>query len=172
MAQRMNIDIRAPSRLELSAREHTPLNINMQTGVSAMADYEGLSNKPRINGVTLSGDLGAGDLRIISEGTEAYWAANPGYLPRPGEIVIYTDHDSVTDEHGNEIAVPGIKIGDGNAYVADLPFTGDGVRYLITRELRAHTGDTGMHVTPEEKRFWNAKLNYDVVDDELIFTRN
>ena len=52
---------------------------------------------------------------------------------------IYTDY-----QNQNGVNIPGIKIGDGNAYVADLPFVTDWIlEGLVTRE---------------ERNFWNNKV--------------
>ena len=103
--------------------------------------------------------------------TTANWNANLHFIPLRGEVIIYTDHGHMDDGFGNTIDVPGIKIGDGNAYLIDLPFVGNDVRYQILSELRAHSGNTLIHVTPEEKEFWNNKLNYVVNNDNLILNR-
>ncbi|MBQ9301301.1 MAG: hypothetical protein IJ214_12420 [Clostridia bacterium] len=172
MDQQMNVEIRAPSQLGLSLRNGTSLDVGMQTGVTTFTDYERLSNKPRINGVELSGSRTAEELHIVTRDTTAGWNARKDYIPRKGEIILYTDCGAVLDETGREIAVPGIKIGDGQAFAVDLPFTDDGTRLLVLREIREHTERLDIHVTAEERRRWNAKLNYEVADEELIFTRN
>ena len=56
----------------------------------------------------------------LSEGTSEFWKSQTTYIPRKGEIVIYTDYGQ--DEKGNNI--PNFKVGDGNAYVMDLHFAG------------------------------------------------
>jgi RNA binding exosome subunit len=104
--------------------------------------------------------------------TTANWNALRSFVPLRGEIIIYTDHGQMDDGYGNRINVPGIKIGDGNAYLIDLPFVGNDQRYAILQELRAHTGDTAIHVTMSEKDFWNNKLNYTINDGNLTFNRN
>lgn len=135
-------------------------------------DYNRLVNKPSINGVELSGEKSAQDLYIVSENTTAGWGENPMYLPKRGEICVYTDHHSVTDDMGNVLVYPGIKIGDGNAYLIDLPFVGDDTRYLILHQLQAHEANTAIHITQAEREFWNNKLNYNIDSEELILTRN
>ena len=104
--------------------------------------------------------------------TTANWNAARTFIPMRGEIIIYTDYGTMDDGYGNVINVPGIKIGDGNAYLIDLPFVGNDVRYQILTELRAHTENTEIHVTAAEKTFWNNKLNYTINDGNLTFNRN
>ena len=104
--------------------------------------------------------------------TTANWNAHRDFVPLRGEVIIYTDHGQIDDGYGNMINVPGIKIGDGSAYLIDLPFVGDDVRYQILHELRQHSGNTDIHVTAAEKIFWNNKLNFTINDGNLILNRN
>lgn len=121
--------------------------------------------------------MGTEQVRIIRSGQSVYmdttanWNAKRDYIPNRGDIIVYTDHGQIDDGYGNIIDVPGVKIGDGNAYLIDLPFVGADVRYQILTELRAHTGNTLIHVTPEEKEFWNNKLNCTVNGENLILNR-
>lgn len=103
--------------------------------------------------------------------TTAHWNEKLNFIPLRGEVIIYTDHGQIEDEFHNMINVPGVKIGDGSAYLIDLPFAGDDVRYQILTELRLHTGNTQIHVTAEEKEFWDNKLNCLVSDGNLILNR-
>lgn len=135
-------------------------------------DYNKLRNKPTINGVELSGDMTSQDLSIVSENTTAGWNSNPQYLPKAGEICIYTDYATIQDDMGNDIVCPGIKIGDGNSYLIDIPFVGTEIRYAVLQSLRQHESNTVIHVSQADRDFWNSKLNYDVSSEELIFNRN
>jgi len=112
------------------------------------------------------------DARILARrDTTDNWNANRSFIPLRGEVIIYTDYGHIDDGFGNIISVPGIKIGDGNAYLIDLPFVGADVRYQILNELRAHSNNKLIHVTQEDKDFWNNKLNYTINDGNLIFNR-
>lgn len=64
-----------------------------------------------------------GSLSNIIAKTTAEWALLVEYVPAFSEIDIYTDHGTVDEQ-----PVPGIKVGDGENFVADLPFVGDDVR--------------------------------------------
>ena len=92
-------------------------------------------------------------------------------MPKAGEIIVYTDYKTVTD-NGQTVNVPGIKIGSGNGYVQDLAFMGE----ADAAQLLAHISDTTVHVTAADKTAWNGKLNVDdsneVVAETLIFNRN
>lgn len=110
--------------------------------------------------------------RILARrGTTAEWNANRQFIPMRGEVIIYTDHGQITDEFNRTINVPGIKIGDGNAYVVDLPFAGDDASYQILHELMEHTGNQVIHITQQEREFWNNKLNVTVQNGNLILNR-
>ena len=111
--------------------------------------------------------------------TTANWNNARGFVPLQGEIIIYTDYQTVTElVNGVQVTknVPGIKVGDGNAYVQDLPFTDQELR----EALMAHIANTDVHVTLNDKAFWNNKLNYDstlensgqLVDETLVLNRN
>lgn len=122
--------------------------------------------------VTVSrGGGGGGGGYNVYYNTTAYWNSKPSYVPDRGDVLIYSDHGQIDDGYGTMIDVPGIKIGDGSAYLIDLPFVGADVRYEILTELRQHSGNTLIHVTPEEKEFWNNKLNCTVDSGKLILNR-
>lgn len=107
----------------------------------------------------------------IRFGTTQYWNSQAGYIPPAGTIIIYTDYKSITED-GVTKDVPGIKVGTGNSYVQDLTFTDEST----SAELYAHIQNAGVHVTPEDKEFWNNKLNVtdfqEVSDETLIFHRH
>ena len=115
--------------------------------------------------------VGSAIIYNVQKDTTNNWNAKTGYVPDRNDIIIYSDHGQIDDGYGNMIDVPGIKIGDGNAYLIDLPFVGDDVRYQILTELRSHTGNSFIHVTPQEKEFWNNKLNCNVDNGNLILNR-
>lgn len=107
----------------------------------------------------------------INYGSKEYWSGKTEYIPKQGEIIIYSNYKT-KDVNGQTVNVPGIKIGNGNAYVQDLAFIGDD----LANVLYSHIMDTAIHVTPQERDFWNNKINVDdnaeVVDNALIFNRN
>ena len=110
---------------------------------------------------------------LVRRDTTANWNAHRDFVPMSGEIIVYTDYGSTFDEQGNTVNVPGIKIGDGNAYCIDLPFITDGAQQQsILDELRRHEANTAIHTSEEEKDFWDAKLNCDIEGETLMLTRN
>lgn len=107
----------------------------------------------------------------LKRDTTINWNNARGFIPLSGEIIIYTDYNSYKKEVNGQIKtilIPGIKIGDGNAYVQDLPFIDEDLRDT----LMDHINNMDLHVTLGEKTFWNNKINvddaYEAVHDELI----
>lgn len=107
----------------------------------------------------------------LKRDTTANWNAARGFVPMAGEVIIYTDYSSYQKEVNGRIKtilIPGIKIGDGGAYVQDLPFVDEDLRDT----LMDHINNMDLHVTLGEKTFWNNKINvddaYEAVHDELI----
>lgn len=103
----------------------------------------------------------------IEFGTTAEWDADPSYIPPLGMLVVYTDHAIAEDG----TLVPGIKVGDGNAYLVHKPFIGEDLAEI----LNEHIADLSCHITEEERVKWNNKLNFvapEIGSDLLVFNRN
>jgi hypothetical protein len=116
--------------------------------------------------------------------TTENWNNAIGFVPLPGEIIIYDDYQEKTYtvvEDGVEVTktkkIPGVKIGSGNAAVQDLAFVDEDLREMILNHIR----DQEIHVTLGEKAFWNNKINVDdsedimygtLEDETLILNRN
>ena len=120
--------------------------------------------------------MGIKEARIkFKRDTTANWNAARGFIPLEGELIVYNDYATirkVINGVEQDVVVPAIKIGDGRAYVQDLPFVNDDLRNQILN----HINNPEIHVTMAEKLFWNNKLNVDdsseVVNEALIFNRN
>ena len=120
--------------------------------------------------------MGIKEARIkFKRDTTANWNAARGFIPLEGELIVYNDYATirkVINGVEQDVVVPAIKIGDGRAYVQDLPFVNDDLRDQILN----HINNPEIHVTMAEKLFWNNKLNVndssEVVDEALIFNRN
>ena len=107
-------------------------------------------------------------------GTTEYWNNCKGFIPGNGEIIIYTDYQTITKISpitGEEITmpVPAIKIGTGNAYVQDLAFVDEWERDL----LLTHIQDMQIHVSPQDRQRWDNKLNCEnqITGETLILNR-
>ena len=95
------------------------------------------------------------------------WTQRRKYVPFCGEIIVYSDRNVI-----DGMDYPGIKIGDGMAYVVDLPFVGQEIEMQIMDLLSGHINNSSIHVTPDDKEFWNNKLNYMIDGEKLILNRN
>ena len=120
----------------------------------------------------------------LKHDTTANWNNARGFIPMAGEIIIYDDYQVKTwqvEEYGEIVTktenIPGIKIGDGQAYVQDLPFVDKDLR----EKLMTHINNIDIHTTLAEKLFWNNKVNVDdayeqihdeLEDETLIINRN
>ena len=120
----------------------------------------------------------------LKRDTTENWNNARGFIPMAGEVIVYTDYETKTytvEEYGETITktvqIPNIKIGTGNAYVQDLGFVDEKTRDI----LMAHIQDHDIHVTLQEKVFWNNKINVDdageqvsgkLKNDTLILNRN
>jgi len=104
--------------------------------------------------------------RIYVDTTEN-WNSKITFIPGYGSVIIYSDRNVIEG-----VNYPGIKIADGTSYVVDLPFAGDDIAMQINDIINEHINNTSVHVTLEEKEFWNNKLNYEVTGEILTFNTN
>ena len=160
----VRVTVRDPDRVNVAVPlDNTAVNVGAPV-VTNYGDYNTITNRPRINGVELLGDKSSENLRIVTTGTTAEWAARTDYVPLAGEIIVYTDHD----EAGG-ISVPAVKIGDGSAYAVDLPFVSDDIRTI----LQEHVADTAVHITAADRDAWNGKVRcYYDENETVVFTTN
>ena len=104
----------------------------------------------------------------VESNTKSYWTSQISYVPAKGTIIIYEDYATNSDNEN----VPNFKVGDGNAFVVDLPFVADDLR----EAFQTHVNDTTIHVTPQEKSSWNDKvrcyIDGNISYENLIFTTN
>ena len=111
---------------------------------------------------TLKGNLSipaarSGTNPIHQDTTEA-WNSQPNLIAKAGHLYFYTDHQQV-----GGVNVAGMKLGDGTSYLIDLPFT--------DAQLQDHISDTIVHITQEEREFWNNKNRAVVTGENLIITQ-
>lgn len=108
-----------------------------------------------VNTDNTSGTIGQGipigDKQIFSD-TTANWNSQTFLIGKKDCLYVYTDYKQ---EDGKDI--PAFKIGDGLAYLIDLPFSYMG------------------NVTAEQIEFWNNKVTAfmdTVEDDNLVLSKN
>lgn len=69
-------------------------------------------------------DIRGNSCRVLYNST-ANWNRNPTLIAKKGYIYIYSDYSHVDDQD-----IPGFKVGDGKAYLIDLPFITNDNRVL------------------------------------------
>ena len=174
----IELDYDSGANINLDSNEYDlDCSVSIETGPPAPKtnDYNNLINKPSINNVILQGNIKLSDLNLaaIYCNTTSNWNKNPSLISEYGAIYIYSDFQMI---QGN-ILIPGLKIGDGNAYLIDLPFITDALAQnilSIIQMLNAHINNPDVHITPEERIFWNNKVTskMDTYDSEnLILTK-
>lgn len=86
---------------------------------------------------------------LLFSDTKEGWNSQPSLISKKGALYIYTNYTQ--DDEGNDI--PAFKVGDGMAYLIDIPFTEE--------KFWEHIGNMEIHITQEEREFWNNKVrNY------------
>ena len=112
-------------------------------------------------------DLTSSSVSIESHSTEE-WQEEGRAISKQGIFYIYSD--GYKDEEGNDI--PRIKLGDGMAYISDLPFLDAPLLNMIIQ----HINNEAVHITQQQRLFWNNKININdsqqVIDNALVFNRN
>lgn len=100
----------------------------------------------------------------LKHDTTENWNKATSFIPKAGEVIIYDDYEIkryTVEEYGETIEktvfIPNIKIGTGNAYVQDLAFVDEETRNILLE----HINNQDVHVTLQEKQFWNNKINID-----------
>jgi len=103
--------------------------------------------------------------RHIYYDTTANWDLQRELISEEGAIYIYSDY-----YQGGGTVTPAAKIGDGLAYLIDLPTTSD----MFVNRLYAHIWDTDSHVSAYDREFWNNKVT-SVLDhsdaENLVLTK-
>lgn len=147
-------------------------NISISNGgIITVTKGDGTSNNLQIpiatnssNGLLSSADkikYDTYDKKILSDTTDN-WELYPNTISEKNTIYIYTDYQ-INDDL---TYVPGIKIGDGESTIVELPFIDDYINSRITNILLNA-------ITEEERQFWNNKVSCymdENASETLIFT--
>lgn len=163
------------TNINLSVKDNTQYELGFGMSINPGQptggyNYNNLRNKPSISGVILQGNLTLQDLNgaPVYFDTTNNWNTYSGLISEKNAVYVYTDYKQVSI--GNNVKlIPGIKIGDGSAYLIDLPFITDS----NTQTIANHIADTQIHTNSVEKGYWNNKVtcNIDQEDSEnLIFS--
>ena len=100
--------------------------------------------------------------------TQEEWNQTIDLIAEKDVVYIYTEY---YNEQGQLKKTPGLKIGDGINYLYDLPFVHNPQFY---DDFISHIDNKNIHVTTDEKVFWNNKININelVKNQNLIFNRD
>lgn len=90
--------------------------------------------------------------------TKENWDSQISLVSEKKAIYIYTNYQQ---KDGKDI--PGLKVGDGGAYLIDLPF--------IDTQYFEHINNTEIHITQEERENWNNKVSCELNEEQLILNR-
>lgn len=120
---------------------------------------------PELQEITLTAPVADVTRARMSIDTTEAWSLKTDYIPAKGEIVVYTDRHVID---GTDY--PGVKIGDGKAYVVDLPFIGDDTANQIIEDLNGHIQNVIRHITQEERDYWNNKLDCELNGEVLTLS--
>lgn len=154
----ISIDFNAsPVPMRVQTTSGTPVNAQFDSNVSADIQLN--------SAVPFEAQFGsiyvvAGDCKVLYATTET-WNSQPQLISAKGFIYIYADYR----QNGQGQNIPAMKVGDGNAYLIDMPFTDE--------LLYGHITDNVRHITQQEREFWNNKMRCytsEIQDDVLIFT--
>lgn len=129
------------------AEDNITYDIKMDTVTSVGTDdYNSLINKP------------------IHYDTTANWNSQIDLIGKENHLYIYSDYKIV-----NGVPVPAMKVGDGKAYLVDIPFLdGNGTQF------EDHIQDTNVHIQDGERIFWNNKVTCFISqgdNETVVFTK-
>ena len=171
IVQKLSVDFNVVTGIDVNFNS-APQPVDVRTNANAQVNAEFNSNAPinaefNSNVLPLEAEFGtiyvvSGDCKVLYAST-ATWNSQPQLVSARGYLYIYSDHKQ--NEHGQNIA--GMKVGDGSAYLIDMPFTDD--------LFYSHIENGEIHITPEEREFWNNKIRcfIDPLNEHrLIFTTN
>ena len=100
------------------------------------------------------------------------WNADRDIIAEKDALYIYSDYKTIQKD-GQQILIPGLKIGDGISYLIDIPFVNDNSEFEDL--LLDHINNRIIHVSLNDRDFWNNKLNLvdlvDLQDENLILNR-
>lgn len=88
--------------------------------------------------------------------TTQEWNNNRNLLSEKNVLYIYTDYKTI-ERDGEQILLPGLKVGDGTSYLIDLPFLNQSSN--LDQQFLDHINNNVIHVSLADREFWNNKLN-------------
>ena len=103
-------------------------------------------------------DKGLDSIRV---NTTAAWNEQVEYAPPVGQLIIYTDGNVV-----DGVNYPKFKVGDGNAYVVDLPFTEGEFEAALTQ----HLDNATMHLSTSDREKLDNSVVLTLDGENLVFS--
>lgn len=92
-------------------------------------------------------DGSSGGAKVYSK-TKEEWNSQRDLISEKDTFYVYTNYKT---EDGKDI--PGLKIGDGNAFLIDMPFAASGEQDLT--QVFEHIRNAAIHVSAEDRNSWN-----------------
>lgn len=105
-------------------------------------------------------------LNFYSDTVEG-WKSKIHYVAEKNTMYIYIDYKKDEDQ---DFYIPGIKLGDGKTYLIDLPFLNN-TNSDIDKQILQHVKNKDIHITSQQRLFWNNKLNLTIDNENLVFNR-
>lgn len=105
-------------------------------------------------------------LNFYSDTVEG-WKSKIYYVAEKNTMYIYIDYKKDEDQ---DFYIPGIKLGDGKTYLIDLPFLNN-INSDIDKQILQHVKNKDIHITSQQRLFWNNKLNLTIDNENLVFNR-
>lgn len=105
-------------------------------------------------------------LNFYSDTVEG-WRSKIHYVAEQNTMYIYIDYKKDEDQ---DFYIPGIKLGDGKTYLIDLPFLNN-INSDIEKWMLQHIRNKDIHITSQQRLFWNNKLNLKMDNENLVFNR-
>ena len=109
----------------------------------------------------ISGNLSIPSVRVgvnpIHQDTTEAWNSQPSLIAKKGHLYFYTDYQQV-----GGVNIAGVKLGDGTSYLIDIPFE--------DAQFQDHIQNTIVHITQEEREFWNNKNRGVIAGEMLVLT--
>ena len=101
--------------------------------------------------------------------TKSDWDSDRTLISEKDVLYIYSDYKVIQNED-QDFYIPGIKLGDGKTYLIDLPFLNN-INSDIDKQILQHVKNKDIHITSQQRLFWNNKLNLTMDNENLVFNR-
>lgn len=96
---------------------------------------------------------------VVLRGTDEYWNSQRDLIAKKNVFYMYLNHMPYEGPNGETLYRPGLKIGDGLAYLIDTPFI-NGIELVITQsDIDRWNGKWRGYIDPEDS-------------ENLVFTTN